>query len=89
MWPCRVGVTPCHADAAGVPLARRPRLYWMTWEFQEEPGLVIEAPRHEGFSQVQPVLLTANIEARDFLEPGWFVPDGQRLATFTTSRPSG
>ena len=83
-----VGVTPYQVDAAGVSLARRPRLYWLTWELCNEKGMQLLAPRHQGWAKVTPVELTAEVMSKEFLEPGWFVPPGQRLATFTTSRPS-
>ena len=48
-------MTPCQVDSAGLSLARRLRLYWMTWELEDEPGLIKEAPRHTGLQQISPV----------------------------------
>jgi hypothetical protein len=33
---------------------------------------------------VQQITLTAALDPKDFLEPGWFLPPGHKLATFTT-----
>eukprot|EP00435_Cladocopium_sp_Y103_P073592 s436_g44.t1 len=82
------GLTPYQADASGVSLCRRPRLYWLTWEIASEVGLTVELPRHEGWALVTPILLSAAVDQRDFLEAGWFLPPEGRLPTFTTSRPS-
>ena len=42
----------------------------------------------EGWSKFIEVELQAHVEEREFLEPGWQLKEGGRLATFTTSRPS-
>ena len=34
------------------------------------------------------IQLQAQVQDRDFLEPGWHLPEGRALPTFTTSRPS-
>ena len=83
-----LGLLPSRVDAAGISLARRPRLYWQTWELQSEDGLQVEAYQGEGWSQIRTVHLCAEVDQKAFLEAGWFVPPGNRLATFTTSRPS-
>ena len=79
---------PFKVDAAGVSLARRPRLYWCTWELLEEPGVLLEEPKGHDWGRVREVRLTAELDEKDFLEPGWGLQPNQRLATFTTSRPS-
>eukprot|EP00435_Cladocopium_sp_Y103_P074163 s689_g47.t1 len=81
-------MTPKRVDSAGVSLARRPRLYWMSWELVEEPGLVLSLPEGAGWLETQEVVLQAELNQRDYLEAGWFLPPGYRMATFTTSRPS-
>eukprot|EP00435_Cladocopium_sp_Y103_P032616 s2458_g8.t1 len=82
------GLTPYQADAAGVSLCRRPRLYWTTWEILSEEGLVVSPTCHEGWAQITPLHLVATVDQKDFLEAGWFLPPDGRLPTFTTSRPS-
>lgn len=77
-------MTPNRVDAAGVSLSRRPRLYWLSWELQDEPGT-----EGTGWSALRTICLQGEVCHRDFLEPGWLIPPGQRLATFTTSRPAG
>lgn len=33
------GSLPWHVDAVGVSLARRPRLYWISWDLEEGDGV--------------------------------------------------
>ena len=79
---------PYKVDSAGISLARRPRLYWMTWEVLPEDGLEIIPSEGLGWYCLRDIALTGQVEQRDYLQPGWFLPPGHRLATFTTSRPS-
>eukprot|EP00435_Cladocopium_sp_Y103_P030696 s76_g7.t1 len=79
---------PNKVDSAGASLARRPKLYWLAWELQAEVGLSLLEPLGSGWEQFREVELTATVDQRCFLQPGWSLPAGQRLATFTTSRPS-
>eukprot|EP00438_Fugacium_kawagutii_P005555 Skav232226 [mRNA] locus=scaffold286:249647:254238:- [translate_table: standard] len=79
---------PHWIDAAGVSLAHRPRLYWITWELQEEPGVTLEAWQGDGWSRLRVVKLQADIPNHEFLTPGWHMEESQRFPTFTTSRPS-
>ena len=83
-----LGMTPLKVDAAGISLARRPRLYWLTWEVNSEAGLVLEDPHGQGWEALQPVTLTADFDQKDFLQAGWSMPPGHRFPTFTTARPS-
>lgn len=83
-----LGLLPRRVDSSGVSLARRPRLYWFTWELCDEPGLTAAEPVGMHWAQLQEILLVGEIEQKSFLQAGWSVPAGQRLATFTTSRPS-
>ena len=83
-----LGLLPCKVDSGGISLARRPRLYWFTWDIAPEAGCTVETPVHEGWDRIIPISLEATLDQKDFLEAGWFLPPGQRLATFTTSRPS-
>ena len=84
-----LGVTPMRVDAAGVSLARRPRLFWCSWGLVEEPGVSIRTllPANPD-AQYHDVQLAANIEEKEFVTPGWSLSPGCKLATFTTSRPS-
>eukprot|EP00435_Cladocopium_sp_Y103_P012901 s836_g3.t1 len=83
-----LGMVPNKVDSAGISLARRPRLYWVSWEICQEDGLTPLPVEGSGWLSLREIELLATIEAVRFLQPGWFVPPGQRLATFTTSRPS-
>eukprot|EP00435_Cladocopium_sp_Y103_P060320 s678_g22.t1 len=82
-----LGLTPFQVDSAGVSLARRPRLYWLSWELVEEEGFHLQPPVGVGFEQLQQINLVAEFDQKEFLQAGWFVPPGRRLPTFTTSRP--
>ena len=80
---------PWCVDAGGVSLARRPRLYWCSWEPLELEGAKVVKGR-EGALPVQGrIELQVTVDEQDFLEPGWrrVRPEGS-LPTFTTSRPS-
>lgn len=82
------GLTPNRVDAAGISLARRPRLYWLTWEISPEDGLELSEVEGAGWEAIRSIHLSADVNQKEFLEPGWYLPPGNRLATFTTSRPS-
>ena len=80
---------PWHIDAGGLSLARRPRLYWCSWEpLQLEGAKVVEGK--EGVLPVKgKVVLEVTVDERDFLEGGWQrVRPGAPFPTFTTARPS-
>ena len=80
-----VGVTPYKIDSGGISLCHRPRLYWVDWDLRQGEGVTItDGPDWTGCGQVD---LVAQIEETAFLEQGWFVTEGFRLPTFTTSRP--
>eukprot|EP00438_Fugacium_kawagutii_P023208 Skav215677 [mRNA] locus=scaffold278:111881:120662:- [translate_table: standard] len=83
-----VHMTPYLIDAAGVSLAHRPRLYWISWDLQAEPGVTLDTSVGEGWFTYQPVQLEVKIPVNEFLSPGWQLPAEQKLPTFTTSRPS-
>ena len=78
------GDAPWSIDAAGVSLARRPRLYWLDWELIGGEGatLVMEADKR------RQVALEGKIQEKIYLLPGWRKSDSAPLPTFTTSRPS-
>eukprot|EP00435_Cladocopium_sp_Y103_P065369 s173_g27.t1 len=79
---------PNRVDSVGVSLARRPRLYWCTWELVDEDGLKVMDYEGLGWQALREISLEASVDQRLFLQAGWFIPPGFRLATFTTSRPS-
>ena len=83
-----LGLIPYRVDAAGVSLARRPRLYWLTWELTPEEGLTPQPMDGLEWMAVKSVELTAVVDQKDFLQPGWSLPPGHRFPTFTTARPS-
>ena len=68
-----VELQPWSIDAVGVSLARRPRLYWITWELQEGEGVIVD--------------LQADVNEQHYLKKGWSRTQQVALPTFTTSRP--
>ena len=78
---------PLRVDSAGISLARRPRLYWCSWGLHPEPGLAMER-KGEGWEEYMEVTLETEVKEADYLEAGWHLKPGCKLATFTTSRPS-
>ena len=81
-------LVPLRVDASGVSLARRPRLYWCTWELVETEGCHVGEVQGDDWERLQEVTFKAQVPQKEFLQPGWFIPEGQCLATFTTARPS-
>ena len=81
------GDTPACIDAAGVSLARRPRLYWCDWELLPGRGVVIQPPMGSGSAQYRTVELKAEVKEEFFLEAGCQRTSREPLPTFTTSRP--
>lgn len=79
---------PWYIDADGISLARRPRLYWVSWELQEEEGVEIYLGSDGKLPVTGEVRLKAQLEEKCFLEPGWKRTGEKALPTFTTSRPS-
>ena len=78
-----VGCQPLYIDASGVSLAHRPRLYWCDWEVFPSPQAIF------GKTPVgrRSVELRCTLEPPRFLEAGWALGEGDKLPTFTTSRP--
>ena len=78
---------PWFVDSKGISLCSRPRLYWISWDPHPGEGVKLL----EGSDGILPIKgeikLSANIEAKDFLEPGWEMNAKGVLPTFTTSRP--
>lgn len=83
------GTTPWKIDAGGVSLARRPRLYWRSWEPLSLVGAKVIEGREGALPVRGKVELEGKLEEQDFLEPGWQrVRPEMPPPTFTTSRPS-
>ena len=77
------GCDPWQIDAQCVSLARRPRLYWCDWELRQAEGAIIE----DNVGWRKQIALTAQLEDRKFLLPGWRKHSPEPLPTFTTARP--
>lgn len=83
------GTTPWLIDAGKVSLARRPRLYWCSWDPWSMPGATVVEGREGALPVKGRVELEAKLDEQDFLEPGWHrVRADSPLPTFTTARPS-
>ena len=84
-----VGSHPWLVDSAGIALCHRPRLYWITWQIREAEGVQVVPPAtgDNSFAPGQ-ITLVAEVNQAAFLEPGSSLA-GERLPTFTTSRPRG
>ena len=80
---------PWLVDAGGISLARRPRLYWFNWEPLECKGAFKVVDERQRLPLAGRLQLQAEVEEKDFLEPGWHrVEATQVFPTFTTARPS-
>lgn len=78
---------PWFIDAAGVSLARRPRLYWISWELGDDEDVEVYWGSDGRLPIKGEVVLRAPVAPEKFLQPGWVAPE-QSLPTVTTSRPS-
>lgn len=77
---------PWYIDAQGVSLC--PRVYWISWELLDNEGVSFLEGSDGRLPIRGEVLLHAELEASKFLEPGWKLPDGKCLPTFTTAPQS-
>ena len=82
------GLLPWFVDADGISLAHRPRLYWVSWELYEQPGVEIYLGTDGKLPIQGQVVLQAEFQENQFLEKGWRRVSTKALPTFTTSRPS-
>ena len=84
-----VGLQPYRVDSGGISLCHRPRLYWVDWDLTEGEGVKITPPVSGGpeWAGCGVVELKAHVDEQAFLEQGWYVTEGFKLPTFTTSRP--
>ena len=79
---------PWAIDAGGISLARRPRLYWISWDLESETHATVERDVEHRLPVKGRVDLFGPPNPKDFLESGWELTPGYQLPTFTTSRPS-
>eukprot|EP00438_Fugacium_kawagutii_P013582 Skav223043 [mRNA] locus=scaffold1069:163813:168437:+ [translate_table: standard] len=75
---------PWRCDSYGLSLCHRPRLYWVTWELLETPGVTLQLSEADGLKGT--ISFSGRIPVEAFVEKGWQVPEGG-LPTFTTPRP--
>eukprot|EP00438_Fugacium_kawagutii_P009601 Skav222519 [mRNA] locus=scaffold2265:359570:365510:- [translate_table: standard] len=78
---------PWSIDASGVSLARRPRLYWCSWEIHATQGAVVTPPLSDEIHDMGKVEFQAELHVEDYITPGWTRGSEAKLPTFTTSRP--
>lgn len=81
-------LAPWFIDSSGISLAHRPRLYWISWEILEQTGVEIYWGSDGRLPILGQVDLTAEVDAKAFLEAGWTRVSEKPFPTFTTSRPS-
>eukprot|EP00438_Fugacium_kawagutii_P021648 Skav231607 [mRNA] locus=scaffold1636:8556:16397:- [translate_table: standard] len=74
-------------DAMGVSLARRPRLYWCSWEVVATPSSTIAPAVSTNLKDFGTIVLQAQLDPSRYLCPGWQLNSEEKLPTFTTSRP--
>ena len=79
---------PWYIDACDISLAHRPRLYWVSWEVQENEGVEIYLGSGTRLPLQGQINLKATLDEKDFLERGWSRTSQRAFPTFTTSRPS-
>lgn len=79
---------PYFIDCAGVSLAHRPRLYWVSWELIVTEGVSIHWGSDGRLPIQGEVELSAFVQEEAFLEPGWKRVSSKPFPTFTTARPS-
>ena len=77
---------PWYIDSHLMSLCHRPRLYWITWEVQEGPGVEIFWGSDGKLPVQGQIDLIAEISDKAFLEPGWEKVSPKPFPTFTTSK---
>ena len=65
------GEQPCPIDVLGVSLARRPRLYWITWQLQSGEGAQVHTPEQPGWECYGTVDPQGKVNPSVYLTPGW------------------
>ena len=66
---------PWFIDAAGVSLARRPRLYWISWELGDDEDVEVYWGSDGRLPIKGEVVLRAPVAPEKFLQPGWVAPE--------------
>ena len=82
-----VELQPWSIDAGCLSLARRPRLYWLTWELLEGSGVLLHPPRGNSFLDYGIVDLEASVEDKYYLTKSCKKFSEEKFPIFTTSRP--
>ena len=80
--------TPWAIDAAGLSIARRPRVYWVSWDLEEEDHVTISKGAEHRLPIKGSVEFNCEVDESEFLESRWKRMVGQILPTFTTAGPS-
>ncbi len=79
------GSWPWQCDAGNLLWCSRPRVYWVTWDLQEQEGAELDPPTPVGAGHL---VLRGFQHMDDVLREGWVKVDPHRpFPTFTTSRP--
>ena len=79
------GDDPWKCDAGTMTWTSRPRLYWVSWDLQEQEGVQFVA---KGDVTPREVVLTAFQDLEQVSQEGWIKVDPSRpFPTFTTARP--
>jgi len=77
------GAEPILCDAGTFTWCHRPRLYWLSWEIEEDEGAKLEQT-----GEVCTLKLTGKQHLDEVVRAGWHKVDESRpFPTFTTSRP--
>ena len=84
-----IGMLPYAIDAAGVSLARRPRLYWVSWELHSGGGAIVTSAPGSEWHHLAQVDLHGQVDESRYLTPGWTRSSEEPFPTFTTARPRG
>ena len=62
------GLLPWFVDADGISLAHRPRLYWVSWELYEQPGVELYLGTDGKLPIQGQAVLQAEYQENQFLE---------------------
>ena len=78
---------PWFVDAKGISLCLRPRVSWLSWDPHPQDGVEILYGSDGSLPVKGEIKLHAELNPKDFLEPGWEMSAKGHLPTFTTARP--
>lgn len=68
-------------------MARRPRLYWVSWELTPDQGVSLTSPDSSSLGAYGTISLKGEFDSKDYFTPGWQRCGDEPLPTFTTARP--